>query len=235
MAIIEGNNGNNNLTGFSGQHWAIVNGQYLLYPNGNDTIYGYGGDDILDGRGDDDRIYGGSGNDTLYGNSGNDRLYGDGDNDRLYGSWGNDSLYGGGGNDSLSGSVGNDYLSGSSGNDTLVGGSGNDTLVGGSGADDFKFFFPSERVDTITDFTWQENDEILISQAGFGGGLARGYLPSSQFTTGSSASDSSDRVIYNSSNGNLYFDADGIGGAAQVQIASLDSGLALIASDFVVF
>ena len=89
-------------------------------------------------------------------------------------------------------------------------------------------FRSNQGIDTITDFTQGgELDQILIDQNGFGGGLTTGIIDVSQFTYGSSASDSSHRIIYNDLTGDLFFDADGNGSAAQVQFATLDSGLSL--------
>jgi Ca2+-binding RTX toxin-like protein len=51
---------------------------------------------------------------------------------------------------------------------------------------------------------------------------------------GSKAGDASDRVIYDKSTGALWYDADGSGGAAQMQIAKLAKGLAITAADFFV-
>lgn len=62
-----------------------------------------------------------------------------------------------------------------------------------------------------------------------------GTLAPSQFTIGASASDASDRFIYNDLNGDLFFDVDGTGGAAQIQLANLGGAPELLASDIVVF
>ena len=60
-----------------------------------------------------------------------------------------------------------------------------------------------------------------------------GVLPASQFVTGSSANDSNDRFIYNPSNGDLWFDRDGIGNSfSQIKVASLDSNLNITNQDF---
>ncbi|MGD1912353.1 MAG: calcium-binding protein, partial [Rivularia sp. (in: cyanobacteria)] len=150
-----------------------------------------------------DILRGGVGEDTLNGGANSDRLFGDGDNDRLVGGNGNDTLLGG------------------VGEDTLIGGAGNDTLVGGTGADRFRFNSTSEGIDTITDFNEGSIDQILIDQSGFGGGLTIGIIDVSQLFIGSSASSSSHRFIYDDSTGDLFFDADGNGSAAQVQFANL--------------
>jgi Ca2+-binding RTX toxin-like protein len=136
--------------------------------------------------------------------------------------------------DTIRGNSLNNTLNGNSGNDLLEGGSGNDTLTGGSGADNFRFNSASERTDRITDYTYQQGDKIQLDDFGFGGGLTVGALLFSQFNIGSSAFDSSDRVIYNSTNGALFFDVDGTGSNAQVQIATLTTNLPLISSDFTV-
>jgi Ca2+-binding RTX toxin-like protein len=198
------------------------------------SMSGNDGNDTLIGGPKNDTLYGNSGNDRLYGNSGNDRLYGNSGIDRLYGGPGNDTLVGGVGNDTLYGDVGNDRLHGGSGNDRLHGGSGNDRLVGGFGDDEFAFYSKNEGIDRIEDFT-VGSDKIKVDGNGFDGGLRSGTLSSSQFTLGSRASDSSDRFIYNNRTGALFFDADGIGGSAQVQFAKLSAGLNLTASDIVVF
>ena len=59
-------------------------------------------------------------------------------------------------------------------------------------------------------------------------------LSSAQFHKGSAAHDTSDRIIYNSANGALLYDADGntAGGAAAIQFATLSAGLAITRSDF---
>lgn len=59
-------------------------------------------------------------------------------------------------------------MNGGSGNDTLVGGFGDDTLTGSSGADTFVIGSLSRRIDTITDFEWEQGDKIEISASGFG-------------------------------------------------------------------
>ncbi|MBE9193133.1 hypothetical protein IQ230_22825 [Gloeocapsopsis crepidinum LEGE 06123] len=121
--------------------------------------------------------------------------------------------------DKLIGNGAANVLQGNAGNDTLIGGFGNDTLIGGSGYDRFVFNYPAEGVDIIRDFN-PNFDKIVVSQAGFGGGLSRGTITSREFRI-ASAQNSSDRFIYNRSNGNLFFDVDGTSNADAIQIAKL--------------
>ena len=46
--------------------------------------------------------------------------------------------------------------------------------------------------------------------------------------------DATDRIIYDTTTGALYYDADGSGRGAAVQIAQLKAGQALSANDFLV-
>jgi Ca2+-binding RTX toxin-like protein len=62
--------------------------------------------------------------------------------------------------------------------------------------------------------------------------LSAGALSSSAFVIGSSAKNSSEHIIYNSTTGALLYDPDGNGAAAATRFATLSSGLALASSDF---
>ncbi|MBD2345116.1 ExeM/NucH family extracellular endonuclease [Anabaena subtropica FACHB-260] len=193
--------------------------------NGNDTLYGGDGDDVLSG---------GNGNDILYGGRGNDTLLGGNDSDILYGDDGNDYLDGGNGNDTLYGGAGNDTLIGGNGNDLLVGSQGFDILTGGNGSD--RFYLSDTRTgefDTITDLRVGQ-DTILLSLSEFGLNQALGTLDPSLFRLGSSAVTASDRFIYDNTTGELFFDEDGIGSAAKVQIGLLSNQAALTSSDITV-
>jgi Ca2+-binding RTX toxin-like protein len=175
----------------------------------------------------------------INGTSGNDNFSGTSGNDSISGHVGNDTIRGGAGNDVLSGWVGNDRLLGGAGNDTLVGGLGNDTLMGGSSADRFVFNSPTEGVDRITDFVVGQ-DKIGISLFSFfnsyplGGTTPVTTLAAAQFHIGAAAGDASDRLIYNSATGSLFFDRDGTGAIAPVQFATLSPGLALTNADILV-
>ncbi|GAB4366513.1 MAG: hypothetical protein Kow00121_03960 [Elainellaceae cyanobacterium] len=164
------------------------------------------------------------------GNDLNNAITGNDLNNSLAGRSGNDILIGLGGNDFLSGEAGNDDLQGGSGRDRIVAGSSNDRIDGGQGKDRVtggegkdKFYIAKARkkdMDIITDFN-PADDTIQISRAGFNRRLRLGKVKANQFVTGSQAADDSDRFIYNQSAGALFFDADGLGGTSQIQIARL--------------
>ncbi|MEA5576630.1 FG-GAP-like repeat-containing protein [Anabaena sp. UHCC 0451] len=168
--------------------------------------------------------------------AGNNILRGFGGNDTLIGAAGNDSLDGGAGNDTLFGGASDDTLFGASGNDLLVGGLGNDLLIGGLGNDVFRFNNPNEGIDTIQNFS-SIDDTIEVSDTGFGGSLVAGVLDASAFVSGAgitTASNAAHRFIYNTSNGALFFDADGNGAGASIQLATLSGTLAINNTDIVI-
>ncbi len=258
-----GNQGNDNL--FANRGDDLLEGglgdDLLKGGLGNDTLFGDQGDDQLEGGLDDDRLGGGEGDDTLLGNQGNDNLFanrgddlleGGLDDDILKGGSGNDSLYGDEGNDQLEGGLDDDRLAGWEGDDTLLGDEGNDQLLGhqgddllegglgddllkgGAGQDKFIFNSPTEGIDTIIGFS-VGTDSIHASSSGFGGGLAVGTLLANQFVLGTQATTTNHRFIYNNTNGDFLFDIDGNGGTAATQIATLDTGLAMIHQDIIIF
>ncbi|MDX2275217.1 MAG: M10 family metallopeptidase C-terminal domain-containing protein [Hyphomonadaceae bacterium] len=154
--------------------------------------------------------------------------------DTFNGSNAIDRLWGFGGNDTMRGNGGADLLVGDGGADTLIGGGGRDTLVGGTGADKFVLNTAGAgNRDTIADFT-HGTDKIHLENSVFAGLGVAGVLTAQRFWQGNAAHDASDRIIYNPSNGALFFDADGNGAGAKVQIALLDTGLNLTNTDFVV-
>ncbi|HEY9691398.1 MAG TPA: calcium-binding protein [Oculatellaceae cyanobacterium] len=148
----------------------------------------------------------------------------------------NNTLTGNNGNNILSSGKGADTITGGLGDDTLIGGLGNDTLSGNAGADSFRFDAPTEGVDLILDFV-SGTDQIAVLASGFGGGLTAPDLSADQFRSGagvSSSTTATDRFLYNTSNGDLFFDADGTGAASALQIATLFRAPTLTASDIVV-
>jgi len=153
------------------------------------------------------------------------------------------TLNGNGGNNLLDGAKGDDVLNGFGGSDTLIGGLGKDTLVGGSGADAFAFRTAprvSDGFDTILDFSAAEGDMIQLAKSAFKGlGAALGPITADQFWTAAGADtvhDNTDRIIYNTSTGNLWYDPDGMGGYDAVLLAQVGFGShpALSYSDIVI-
>jgi serralysin len=146
-------------------------------------------------------------------------------------------LQGRGGGDRLQGFAGDDRISGGEGRDQLIGGLGSDTMTGGNSADDF-IFATSIRlgdVDEITDFN-RVGDEIWLDGTLFRG-IGQGRLDNDAFVANRSgqARDGEDRIIYDRTSGELYYDKDGRGGSDRILFAELDSRLALNHADFVGF
>lgn len=145
-------------------------------------------------------------------------------------------LRGDAGNDTLSGAGGADRLEGGEGADRLRGGKGNDVLVGGGGADVFLFDTAlAGDADTVGDFTPGE-DRLELDNDIFGA-LGPGMLEAGSLATGAAldaAQDADDRIIYDTSSGTLYYDADGQGGVAAVAFARLSGVPALAAADFLI-
>ncbi len=162
---------------------------------------------------------------------------------KLIGSALDDLIIGGTGKDTLIGGLGKDILKGATGNDLLIGGLGNDTLTGGTGNDFFVFNTkPNNKnnVDMITDFA-SGKDHLQFSKAIFAGlhsvtgaGTAikaSEFISSPTATHGTTANS---HLIYNSTSGVLYYDADGNGAGAAVKVAILGTHPALVASDILI-
>ncbi|MDO5693899.1 MAG: VWA domain-containing protein, partial [Pseudomonadota bacterium] len=186
----------------------------------------------------------GSNSFTLY-KSGN-TLNGGSGNDIMYGGSGNDTINGNDGNDQIHGGAGNDVLNGGNGNDTLWGQAGNDTLTGGAGADVFKFALAGPtNADVITDFNSTEGDKIHLDNAFFTKLLdnngAGAVLSISNFLSGAATAGSAptpttvdQHVLYNTTDGTLWYDADGVGSGGAVLIATLTNKPVLTAGDIFV-
>ncbi|MFC3180829.1 M10 family metallopeptidase C-terminal domain-containing protein [Cypionkella sinensis] len=155
-------------------------------------------------------------------------LTGNGLAQMIIGNRGANQLSGLGGNDTLNGGDGADTLNGGTGNDVLFGGQGRDVMTGGDGFDVFVFnaaLIPAN-VDTVTGYVVAQ-DRIELDDAVFGA-LSVGALSSVNFaanTTGRAVR-ASDRIIYETDTGHLYYDADGVGGAAGILFANVGANLA---------
>ncbi len=250
--LLDGGNDDDTLNGGDGadQLFGRTQNDTLNGDAGADTLTGGDGDDVLNGGADNDLLDGLNHNDTLSGGDGDDELYGRQNNDTLNGDAGVDTLYGGDGDDVLNGGGdadlldagngidvlnggdGDDTLYGRNGNDTLDGGLGNDTLYGGNDADTFVFstVLGAGNIDVVGGFSVAD-DTIQLSLSIFSAFGAT--LDAGEFVIGSAAADGDDYIIYDSTTGALYYDADGVGVGGAVQFATLGTGLALTATDFV--
>ena len=148
-------------------------------------------------------------------------------------------LTGGGGANTISGGAGADTILGGTGDDTLSGGAGADRLTGGAGYDVFRFDgLPDAGADLITDFA-AGVDKILLSRAVFAGltGAATGPLGPGLFWSGAgvtAAHDADDRLVYDTTTGTLYYDPDGVGGAAAISLATFGTAKPVLsAGDFI--
>src|ERR1051325_10115528 len=117
------------------------------------------------------------------------------------------------GSDSLSGGTDSDSISGFGGNDWVEGGSGNDLLSGGGGQDTYAFHeFGAANADSVGNFAtaW---DKIALDAAAFANIGAAGQFSNGdvRFYAAPGATgghDADDRIVYDTSTGNLYYDAD---------------------------
>ena len=138
--------------------------------------------------------------------------------------------------DLLTGGSGNNVLMGSMKGELLAGGNGNDTLTGGLGQDVFRFDTTPNATtnrDTITDFV-AGSDRIQLENAIFTSLTAPGTLAAGFFRSGpgvTAALDTDDFLIYDTSSGALFYDADGSGVTAAVQIVGLTGNPGLTAGD----
>ncbi|GKS68043.1 hypothetical protein W03_00470 [Nitrosomonas sp. PY1] len=226
----------------------------------DNVIQGDAGNDVIRGWSGADTMLGGAGNDTYYvenagdvvteqSNAGIDlvssnlsytlglnlenlTLTGPNEIDGV-GNELNNKLIGNIARNLLSGNAGSDILKGGGGDDYLSGGSGKDTLTGGTGKDTF-FIGSTDAFDTITDFSVAGDDIIELDNDVFTS-VGWGELANEQFRVGSKALDSDDFIIYNNATGAIFYDADGNGAGAALQIAKVGIGLALTNTDFVAY
>src|SRR4051812_37362864 len=220
-----GNNATNLLVGNSGNNFFNPRG-------GDDTIQAGAGNDLI-------RLGGGGvpsyGNKVIDGGAGIDQgefggfaksaivvdltagtLKGGGDAGQGSATLsGIENVVGDGFNDQISGSGSSESLGGGGGNDTVDGRGGNDTLTGGLGADTFAFTTApvAGNTDQVTDFVSATDklsfDNAVFTALGSAGTFAAGdarFAAGAGFTSGQ---DASDRLVYNTTTGQLFYDADG--------------------------
>ena len=254
-SALNGNDGDDSITGGAGNE-SISGGA------GRDSLQGGAGVDLLDlwldgfaGHGVVVNIGKASGQiaDDGYGNVENatqfENISGSNHNDVLTGNSRSNLIYGNEGNDAVLGAAGDDLLHGGAGNDTLTGGDGSDAiwgedgvnrLAGGIGADQFyithnaQAALPERQV--LTDFV--HGVDMFVLDMDFGGFASAGALVQAQFRSGQGAklaTTADERLTYDTTTGNLYFDRDGNGtGFASVLIAQFSNHAALTYTDFAV-
>lgn len=145
--------------------------------------------------------------------------------------------------ENLTGSPYTDTLSGNAFANVLNGGGGFDILTGGAGADTFVFdVMPNSasQFDSISDFVSGDDklrfDSAIFTAIGSAGGVSAGDARFHAAAGAVSGHDASDRVIYDSTSGYLYYDADGNGpgGAVKVALLGTSSHPTLAAADIVI-
>jgi Ca2+-binding RTX toxin-like protein len=221
---------------------------------GNDTLRGLAGGDRLAGSSGNDTLIGGTGGDELQGSAGIDTAsYKDattgvtaslanaslnkgeaaGDSyaevENLIGSAFDDLLFADNGVNVVSAGNGDDQIRGYRGNDTLAGGSGKDTFVFNSSLS------AATNVDTIVDYL-AAADTIHLDNAVFTALTTVGPLSAAAFranTTGL-AGDATDRIIYETDTGKLFYDFNGNAAGGGVHFATLSGAPTITAADFVV-
>jgi Ca2+-binding RTX toxin-like protein len=229
---------------------------------GDNVLDGNVAANTLDGGAGADVLKGGSGNDTYYVDVSDDQVIeaagGGIDTVIAFGSFslsldsevefltafnpGGIRLAGSNTANLIHGDSGADVLLGLGDNDTLYGGLGKDVLSGGLGKDVFVFDTAvakkkNANIDTITDFNVKD-DSIYLENAIFKGLGKKGSiakpvkLSKDAFFLGNAAHDADDRIVV-SKDGKVYYDADGSGAQAQIQIALIQpKKLKMTAGDF---
>jgi Ca2+-binding RTX toxin-like protein len=246
--------GNNVLTGLAGN-------DTLLGSGGNDTLAGGIGNDSLNGGTGTDSLVGGTGSDTYVIDSFADTVSETGtlasEIDAVISSVGfilganlekltltGSGAIDGSGNaraNTLLGNAAVNTLRGQDGNDTLDGAGGNDTLIGGAGSDTFRFTTAAGtgNSDTVADFDGA-TDSIVLSRSVFTGFAATGSIASDQFRAEAvltSTASGNERLLFETSTGLLYYDADGDGAVAAVLLAQIGTPIGaspLTAADIVI-
>lgn len=226
--IIYGNTGNDRLYGGDGDDFIDGGeGQDKIEDlAGNNTIHdlagnarittGGGIDAIFTGAGND-KIVAGDGDNSVDAGAGNDNIATGSGNDYIVADAGNDKIAAGAGNDTILAGVGNDKVVAGAGDDRIDGGDGSDVLIGGLGND--IFVFSSLAVggfDKIRDFA---KGDILELDTSVFTQLAGATIEN--FTSGPAATDGNDYLVYDGAKNALYYDADGSGAGAAIQIAGI--------------
>lgn len=209
---------------------------------GANTIIGNAGANVIDGGGGTDTMRGGGGNDTYVTDGGDTIVEAAGQGIDTVRSLVSatlganlENLFLEGGATLATGNLLANVILGTSGGNVLNGRQGSDTLTGGSGLDTFVFDtgLSPDNIDRITDFIAAE-DTIRLDRDIFSV-LPAGSLAPAAFASNTTglAGDSSDRIIYETDTGRLFYDRDGNGAVPGIHFATLNAGLVLTSADFV--
>lgn len=233
--------------GNSAQGDTYISIENVLGSSAGDFIIGNVAVNRLDGAEGNDTLIGGLGGDALIGGGGVDTASYEDNQGAVFvnlstGLGFNNAAEGDTyqGIENLKGGLFNDFFIGDAAANRLTGAMGADTLLGAGGADTFVFdyapgatsIYGSPNVDTILDFT-SGQDKIELAASVFTG-IGMGTLATGAFALGTTATDGDDRILYDQSTGQLFYDADGVGGTAAVLFAVLDTRPTIQAADFVV-
>jgi Ca2+-binding RTX toxin-like protein len=228
--LLDGGKGNDRLEGGDGFDMAVFSGSrsnYVVAALADGTVT------VSDLRSD------GDGQDTLMGVE--QLRFSDGAvpaSLTVMGTASGDTLAGGAGDDRVTGLSGNDLLIGLGGDDLIRGGGGKDTLSGGDGRDVFVFDTKPARknIDKIVDFAvgvdaiWLDN-ALFKSNTTFYRATKKGteanplHMNRKFVAVGDHAKDSNDYFVIDRKKGILFYDADGSGAGAALQIATFKKGL----------
>ena len=90
-------------------------------------------------------------------------------------------------------------------------------------------------VDQITDYNVAA-DTIVLDHTIFTTIVGTGTLTAAQFVanTAGTAQDASDRIVYETDTGKLFYDSNGNAAGGETQFAQLAAGLALTNNDFLI-
>ena len=137
------------------------------------------------------------------------------------------------GDDLIFGRGGDDTIHGRGGDDVIKSGKGRDWVSGGDGDDIFVFSRDfHNHPDEIRDFT-PGNDTLELPGWIFRK-LGDDGLTENEFHVGAAAQDLDDRLIYDPTTGDLFYDANGSAPGGVSRIARLDARLDLSVSDFLI-
>ncbi len=253
---LEGGDGSDYLLGGAGND-RLVGGaakDHMGGGAGNDRVEGGDGDDAMTGGAGNDvlvdlqgnnaieddeghnHIKTGAGNDMIdtRGSGSNKINAGDGDNEIASGS-GNDKIVTGKGNDDITGGGGNDLIHAGAGNDRIDAGAGVDRVLGGAGADHFLMSTLGDSAFVrILDFKATDGDRMVFDTSVFTGLSADTLADQFVATATGAATTAEQRVIFDTRNGKLYYDADGSGSLQADHLATL-IGSTLLSTDQILF